>query len=116
MPLIVHASLDLIAADTVIRSQEQDFIDLSNIPSNRLAEQADVVRRHQTSIKTIYLGFLDPLFMLTPHHETLLRKVIDACRVILLTSDPGSLTLFWKNGITELYLHSDSKKNDDNSR
>jgi hypothetical protein len=115
MPLIVHASLDLLSADAAIRARERDWIDLSNSPSNRLAEQADTVRTHQTSMTTIYLGFLDPLFMLSPQHETLLRKVITACRVILLTSDPGALSLFWKNGLSELYLHMD-RKDDDNSR
>lgn len=115
MPLLVYASLDLLAADAAIRAKERNVIDLSNTPSARLAEQANTVRTHQTSMTTIYLGFLDPLFMLTPHHETLLRKVIDACRVILLTSDPGALSLFWKNGISELHLYGTRQGEDDNS-
>ena len=104
MPLIVYASLDLLAADAAIRKTESSkWIDLSALPSSKLAESAETVRTHQTSMTTIYLGFLDPLVMLTPHHETLLRRAIDSCRVILLTSDPGALSLFWKNGISDLH-------------
>ncbi len=115
MPLIVYASLDLPAADAVIRANESSYVDLSKIPSASLAEQAEVVRTHQTSVTTIYLGFLDPLSMLTPHHETILRRAVESCRVILLTSDPGALSLFWKNGISEMYIVGPSFKDDDNS-
>jgi len=104
MPLVVYASLDLLRTDAAIRATESSYIDFSSLPSSRLADQAETVRTHQTSMTTLYLGFVDPLLMLTPHHETLLRKAIEACRVILLTSDPGALSLFWKNGISELHV------------
>ena len=104
MPLLVYASLDLLRADAAIRATETSYLDFSTLPSSRIAEHAETVRTHQTSMTTLYLGFLDPLMMLTPHHETLLRRAIASCRVILLTSDPGALSLFWKNGISELHL------------
>lgn len=104
MPLIVVASLDVLGADAYVRKTESDFIDFSNLPSSKLAEQAEQVRLHQTKQTTLYLGFVDPVFMLTPHHETMLRRAINACRVVLVTSDPATLSLCWKNGITHLHI------------
>jgi hypothetical protein len=104
MPLIVVASTDLIRADAFVRASESQFIDFANLVPSKLAEQAEQVRLHQTSMTTLYLGFLDPVWMLTPHHETILRRAIRACRVVLVTSDPGTLSLFWKNGLTHLHI------------
>jgi hypothetical protein len=104
MPLLVYASLDLLAADAAIRSKESDFLDFSSLPSSKLAETLETVRTHQPSSTTIYLGFVDPLVMLDPHHETSMRKTIATCRVLVVTSDPGALSLGWKNGISELHL------------
>jgi len=104
MPLIVYATLDLVKGDTLLRSQETDFIDLSNVTSENLAEQLETIRTHQKGTPTVYIGFLDPVFMLSPYHETILRRSIATCRVLLLTSDPGTLNLSWKNGIDLLHL------------
>ena len=104
MPLIVYASLDIPKAVQMVQEKETGFIDLSKIPSSELAEQTETIRTHQKEQTSIYLGFLDPLFMLTPYHETILRRSIQSCRVVLVCSDPTALSFFWKNGIEELHL------------
>ena len=104
MPLIVYATLDLVKGDALLRSQETDFIDLSNIACENLAEQLETIRTHQKGTPTVYVGFLDPVFMLSPYHETILRRSIGSCRILLLTSDPGTLSLSWKNGIDSLHI------------
>lgn len=103
MPLIVYASLDLLKADAEARAKETISVDLSNILSTDLAEQVETVRTHQKDPVSIYLGYLDPVYMISPYHETILRRSIQSCKLILTTSDPTALSLCWKNGID--YLH-----------
>lgn len=104
MPLIVYASLDIPKAVQKVQEQETGYIDLSKLPSSDLAEQTETIRKHQKEKTSIYLGFLDPLFMMTPYHETILRRSIQSCRVVLVCSDPTALSFCWKNGIEELHL------------
>lgn len=104
MPLIVVASTDLLRADAYVRATERDFVDFSSLPSAKLAEQAEQVRLHQTQETTLYLGFLDPVLMLSPYHETILRRAINTCRVVIVTSNPSTLSLFWKNGLSHLHI------------
>jgi hypothetical protein len=104
MPLIVYASLDLPKAVQMVQEKETGFIDLSKCPSGELAEQTETIRTHQKEQTSIYLGFLDPLFMMTPYHETILRRSIQSCRVVFVCSDPTALSFCWKNGIEELHL------------
>ena len=104
MPLIVYASLDIPKAVQMVQERESGFIDLSKLPSADLADQTETIRTHQKGQTSIYLGFLDPLFMLTPYHETILRRSIQSCRVVLVCSDPTALSFCWKNGIEELHL------------
>lgn len=103
MPAIVYASLDLPKAVQMIRETEKDFIDLSKLPSDQLADQVETIRTHQTEPKTVFLGYVDPLYMLSPYHETILRRGIAECRIILVCSDPTALSFCWKNGIAELH-------------
>jgi hypothetical protein len=104
MPLVVYATPDLLKGDAEIRTRETNMIDISSIPSADLVEHVETIRTHQKIQTTIYLGFLDPIWMLSPYHETLLRRAIRECRLILLTSDPTLLSFSWKNGLDSLIL------------
>ena len=103
MPLIVYASQDVIKADGEARKEPID-VDLSSISSSDIAERVETIRTHQRIHTKIYIGFLDPLFMISPYHETILRRGIGDCTVIVTTSDPTALSLFWKNGTTHLHI------------
>lgn len=103
MPLIVYASLDLLKADAEARAKETIDVDLSNIVPSDIAGHVETVRTHQKNTISIYLGYLDPIYMISQYHETVLRRSIQSCNVILTTSDPTALSLCWKNGID--YLH-----------
>lgn len=101
----VFLSVDLLATDTFVREQYgKDWIDLSGIPPDQLAEQAETLISHKATAP-IYLGFLDPLCMLTPYHETRLRPLLRHRHVLLLCSDPVSLPFAWKNGIDFLTIY-----------
>lgn len=101
----VWISLDLRKADDDIRAKYgKDWIDLSGVPSEDLAEQAETLLSHKTEVP-IYLGFLEPLHMLSPYHETRLRPLFRNRTVIVLCSNPSSLTFAWKNGIDSLTIY-----------
>ena len=103
MPAIVYASLDVLKAVQAVRDKERDFIDLSKVSSDQLAEQVETIRTHQTEPKTVFIGYIDPLYMLSPYHETILRRGLTDCRIVFVCSDPTALSFCWKNGITELH-------------
>lgn len=105
MTLTVYASLDLPKADLEARSSlPKDCIDLSKLHSKEVADQSEIVRKHQKSPTTIYLGYIDPIYMLSPYHETILRRSIVDCNVVIVVSDPTALSLYWKNGIDNLHI------------
>ena len=98
-------SLDIWKADTNIREHYgKDWIDLSGLPPDQLAEQAETLISHKATAP-IYLGFLDPLSMLSAYHETRIRPLLRMRDVLLLCSDPASLPFAWKNGIDVLLIY-----------
>lgn len=78
-----------------------DVIDFSLTPLETLAESALAVLSHQKSAR-IWFGYLDG-WMLTPHEEVLLRKVIRAFPCIVVSRFPLSFSLAWKNEIDTIY-------------
>lgn len=101
----VVLSVDLLVADKFIREKYgNNWIDLSGVPSDELADQSDTLLGHRIDVP-IYLGFLDILRMLSPYHETRLRRLFRERTVILLSSDPSSLPFSWKNGIDKATLY-----------
>ena len=101
----VWLSLDLLKADNDIRAKYgKDWIDLSAVTPENLADQAETLLSHKTELP-IYLGFLEPIHMLTPYHETRIRPLLRNRTVLLLCSDPAALTFAWKNGIDSLTIY-----------
>ena len=74
-----------------------DSIDLSTLPLDQLADSALAVLFHQKSAH-IWFGYLDG-WMLTPHEEVRLRKVIRAFPCSVVSRFPLSFSLAWKNEI-----------------
>lgn len=101
-------SLDLFKADNDIRTKYgKNWIDLSAVAPESIAEQAETLLSHKTEVP-IYLGFLEPLNMLSPYHETRIRPLLRYRTVVLLCSDPAALTFAWKNGIDSLTIYEAS--------
>lgn len=104
----VVLSVDLLTADKAIRQHYgKDWIDLSGVPSENLADQADTLVGHKVDVP-IYLGYLDVLRMLSPYHETRIRPLLRSRTVIVLCSDPSCLPFAWKNGIEKLTVYETS--------
>ncbi len=86
---------------TVPVPRPSGVVDLSGVPLSGLADAALAVYAHQTSAK-IWFGYLDG-WMLTPHEEVLLRKVLRKFDCELITAFPFALSQSWKNEIRTLY-------------
>lgn len=79
----------------------KDCIDLSRIPLDELVDAALAVYHHQKHVK-IWLGYLDG-WMLTPHEEVSLRKVIRTFDCSVISCFPISFSHAWKNEINTIY-------------
>jgi hypothetical protein len=77
-------------------------IDLSTLSSELLADECDRIIDHHTN-KTIFLGYLEPGWMLDPKHEARIRRMIRKFDVHMVCMFPESLSFSWKNEINTLY-------------
>jgi hypothetical protein len=80
-------------------------IDLSTLSSELLADECDRIIDHHTN-KTIFLGYLEPGWMLDPKHEARIRRMIRKFDVHMVCMFPESLSFSWKNEISMMYLES----------
>lgn len=110
--LWVYAGIDLISAkQRAIEDLPDKSIDFSKCPSDTLSGAVrDFCDHHRTG--HIYLGYLDPLLMLHPIQETLLRRGFTHCNMSLIVSNPYLLPLSWKNGIEKLVIVNNGNRND----
>lgn len=82
-------------------SRPSNTIDLSTLPLDQLVDSALAVLAHQKTAH-IWFGYLDG-WMLTPHEEVRLRKVIRTFPCTVVSRFPLSFSLAWKNEIDCLY-------------
>lgn len=110
--LWVYAGLNLIDCDHLARDRlPSGYIDLSKTRASELSETLVTVYSHHPG-SSIYLGFIDPLQMMTPPHEAACRKVFRDCQVALVTSNPLLLPYSWKNGTANLVVVGETKQED----
>lgn len=81
-------------------------IDLSTVDSSSLADECDRILKHHSD-KKIFLGYLEPGWMLDPKHEARIRRLIRKFDVYIVTFFPESLSFSWKNEIKMVYLESE---------
>ena len=84
------------------------FVDLSKITSDLLATESDAIVQHHKDC-CIFLGYLEPGWMLEPTHQTRLRKLFRKFPVGLVTNYTESLPYSWKNEIDIIYTYKDLK-------
>jgi hypothetical protein len=82
-------------------------IDLSRLSSELLADECDRIMCHHTH-KTVFLGYLEPGWMLDPKHDARIRRLLRSFDVYMVSMFPESLSFSWKNEIKLVYL--DAKK------
>lgn len=103
--LHVYAGMDMIACDTRARKDlPSDALDISKTPTSNLADALLTIFGHHAPGRSIYIGFLDPIIMLSQQDEVRCRKVFRAFQVYMVTSNPFILPFSWKNGLKSLVL------------
>jgi hypothetical protein len=79
------------------------FLDLSKHPSSNLASESASIVSHQTKC-CVFLGYLEPGWMLEPAHQVILRKLIRKFPVAILSVYMDSIPFSWKNETEEIYM------------
>lgn len=79
----------------------REALDLSAVPLESLVESALAYFNHHPD-GSLWLGYLDG-WMLTPHEEVLLRKVLRKFDCSICSAFPLSLSQAWKNEIKTIY-------------
>lgn len=91
------------------RNESLQFIDLSKVSSDMLASECDSIVNHHKECY-IFLGYLEPGWMMEPTHQTRIRKLIRKFPVGLVLQYPESLPYSWKNEIDIIYTDNGLKK------
>ena len=90
--------------------EELTFLDLSKVQSNQLANEVDSVVGHHTNC-CVFIGYLEPGWMLDPTHQTRMRKLFRKFPVAMITNFVESIPFSWKNEIDTFYTDSPVNKN-----
>jgi len=72
------------------------FLDLSKVPSALLVEESNSIVNHHSSC-AVFLGYLEPGWMLDSTAQTILRKLFRKFPVGLVVGHTESLPFSWKN-------------------
>ncbi len=88
------------------RNEKLRFVDLSKVSPISLVDESDSIVQHHKDC-CIFLGYLEPGWMLDPTHQTRLRKLFRKFPVGLVTHYTESLPYSWKNEIDILYTFKD---------
>jgi hypothetical protein len=88
-------------------SKYQEFakrfvIDISRVPSADLITQCDAIFQHHAE-GSIFLGFLEPGWMLSAEDQTRMRPVLRKFKVGFVCFHTDSIPFSWKNEIETLY-------------
>lgn len=86
------------------------FLDLSRIPSATLADECGSVVSHHSKC-SVFLGYLEPGWMIEPTHQTRIRKLFRKFDVAIVTFFPESLPFSWKNEINTFYTDNPLNQN-----
>ena len=80
-----------------------EFVDLSRVPSADLMDNCESILAHHKA-PCVFLGFLEPGWMLDPAHQTRIRSLVRARPVAFVCHFPESIPFSLKNEIEFLYL------------
>jgi len=78
-------------------------IDMSKIPSDKLADECDNILQHHKNLK-LFFGYLDVGWMLDPKYEARIRNTIRKFDVYMITFHLDSVPHSWKNEIDTMYV------------
>lgn len=83
-------------------STHENVICLSRVPCLELANECDSVLQHHSKC-SVFLGYLEPGWMLSATDQTRMRKLFRKFDVAMVCHYPESLPFSWKNEIHTLY-------------
>jgi hypothetical protein len=89
---------------------ENTFLDLSRVQPSQLANEIDSVVSHHTNC-CVFLGYLEPGWMLDLTHQTRIRKLFRKFPVAMVTNFVESIPFSWKNEIDTFYTANPLNKN-----
>lgn len=92
------------------KSNFSKTLDLSRVPSDKLADECQSVLNHHSSC-AVFLGYLEPGWMLEPSHQTRIRKLFRKFDVGMVCYYPESLPYSWKTEIHTFYTGGPVNKN-----
>lgn len=92
------------------KHNDKDFLDISKLPSSQLAEESLSIVGHHTNV-AVFLGYLEPGWMMDLTHQTILRKLIRKFPVAMVCHYSESIPFSWKNEISILYTCQALNKN-----
>lgn len=82
--------------------ETQRFLDLSKVNSNELANESESIVSHHSNC-VVFLGYIEPGWMLTSPDQTRIRKLFRKFPVALISFYPESLPYSWKTDIETIY-------------
>ncbi len=82
---------------------DKEWIDLSDVDASLLVEHCDAIVQHHTN-SCVFLGFLEPGWMLEHVDQTRLRQLFRTCPVGFVCQFEESIPFSWKNETEMLYL------------
>lgn len=90
--------------------KDRTFIDLSKVPLNELSDESMAIVNHHSNC-AIFLGHLEPGFMLDSISQVILRKLIRKFPTGIICKFTESLPFSWKNEIDTLYIQKPLNSN-----
>ncbi len=90
------------------RNETLRFVDLSKLSPESLAIESDSIVQHHKDC-CVFLGYLEPGWMIEPSHQTRIRKLFRKFPVGLVLHYVESLPHSWKNEIDVVYTYNDLK-------
>ena len=96
---------------TVFRAKyaSLQWMDVSTAPLSELLDQCEAILAHHQSA-CVFLGYLEPGWMLDPTHQTRLRALFRKYPVGVACNFPESLPFSWKNEIDVWYALNTTHK------
>jgi hypothetical protein len=87
------------------------FLNLSKVPASTLIEEIDALVQHQKPC-SVYLGHLEPGWMLDPKHEIRMRKFLRTFDVHMICFFLESIPFSWKNETGTIYRKTSQPNGD----
>lgn len=78
-------------------------IDISHVPSSEIITQCEAIYQHHNDT-SIFLGFVEPGWMLSPAAQTRMRPIFRKFKVGFICIHPESIPFSWKNEIDTVFV------------